>query len=55
MFNNGVVVSHAAFNHWAAHAVALYHSIKPYVNRPSDKGGAPFSLTYLPEPSRRAG
>jgi cytochrome c oxidase subunit 2 len=50
MFNNGYVVSHSAFTHWASHALALYHSIKPYVNRPADKGGAPYGLTYLPAP-----
>jgi cytochrome c oxidase subunit 2 len=55
MFNNGFVVSHKAFTHWAAHAQAIYRSIKPYVNRPASKGGAPFSLTYLPEPTGRAG
>jgi len=55
MFNNGSVVSHTAFTHWATQALALYRSIKPYVNRPPDKGGAPFSLTYLPEPTARAG
>jgi cytochrome c oxidase subunit 2 len=55
MFNNGFVVNHATFTHWAAHALALYHPIKPYVNRPPDKGGAPFSHTYLPQPERRAG
>jgi cytochrome c oxidase subunit 2 len=55
MFNNGVVVPQSQFNHWAAHAVALYASIKPYTNRPPDKGGAPFSYTYLPQPSVRAG
>jgi len=55
MFNNGYVVSHATFAHWAAHALVLYHSIKPYANRPPDKGGAPYSKTYLPQPDRRAG
>jgi cytochrome c oxidase subunit 2 len=55
MFNNGYVVSHQAFSRWAAHALSIYRSIKPYVNRPPDKGGAPFAYTYLPEPTRRAG
>jgi cytochrome c oxidase subunit 2 len=55
MFNNGSVVSQTQFNSWAAHAVALYASIKPYANRPVDKGGAPFAYSYLPEPTRRAG
>jgi hypothetical protein len=55
MFNNGSVVPQTQFNNWAAHAVALYASIKPYANRPPDKGGAPFAYSYLPEPTRRAG
>ena len=55
MFNNGYVVSASQFRNWAAHAVALYASIKPYANRPPDKGGAPFAYSYLPEPTRRAG
>jgi cytochrome c oxidase subunit II len=55
MFNNGQVVTHSAFTHWAAHAQALYASIEPYANRPPDKGGAPFAYSYLPEPGRRAG
>jgi cytochrome c oxidase subunit 2 len=55
MFNNGYVVNHATFAHWAAHALALYHSIKGYANRPPDQGGAPYSKTYLPQPDRRAG
>jgi cytochrome c oxidase subunit 2 len=55
MFNNGRVVSPNQFRHWYLHAVALYASIKPYVNRPPDKGGAPFAYSYLPLPSVRAG
>ena len=55
MFNNGFVVNHATWAHWAAQELALYRSIKPYVNRPPDQGGAPFSHTYLPQPERRAG
>ncbi len=55
MYNNGYVVSASQFRNWAAHAVALYASIKPYANRPPDKGGAPFAYSYLPEPTRRAG
>jgi heme/copper-type cytochrome/quinol oxidase subunit 2 len=50
MYNNGYVVSHTAFTHWAAHALAIYHSIKGYVNRSPDKGGAPYSLEYFPAP-----
>jgi cytochrome c oxidase subunit II len=55
MFNTGRVVSPAAFTHWAVGALAIYQSIKRYVNRPPDQGGAPFSLTYFPQPWRRAG
>ncbi len=55
MYNNGYVVSASQFKNWAAHAVALYASIKPYANRPPEKGGAPFAYSYLPEPTRRAG
>jgi cytochrome c oxidase subunit 2 len=55
MFNNGRVVPPTQFRNWYLHAVALYSSIKPYVNRPADKGGAPFAFKYLPEPTGRAG
>jgi cytochrome c oxidase subunit II len=56
MFNNGSVVPPNQFRHWYLHAVALYASIKPYVNRPPDKGGAPFAYSYLPQTAtRRAG
>ena len=55
MFNNGFVVPPAQFALWAAHAQVLYASIKPYVNRPPDKGGAPFAYSYLPQPTGRAG
>jgi cytochrome c oxidase subunit 2 len=55
MFNNGSVVSHATWAHWASQELALYRAIKPYVNKPPDQGGAPFAHSYLPEPSRRAG
>ena len=55
MFNTGRVVSPAAFKHWAVGALAIYQSVKGFVNRPPDKGGAPFSLTYFPQPWRRAG
>jgi cytochrome c oxidase subunit II len=55
MFNNGFVVPHAQFLHWAAHAQALYAAVKPFTNRPTDKGGAPFSYSYLPQPTVRAG
>jgi cytochrome c oxidase subunit 2 len=55
MFNNGFVVPQSQFNHWAVHALAVYASIKPFVNRPADKGGAPFAYSYLPQPTVRAG
>jgi cytochrome c oxidase subunit II len=55
MYNTGRVVLPTQFHHWAAQALALYHSIKPYVNRPPDKGGAPFAYSYLPQPTVRAG
>jgi cytochrome c oxidase subunit II len=55
MFNNGVVVPPAQFTHWAVQAQILYASIKPYANRPTDKGGAPFAYSYLPAPTARAG
>ncbi len=50
MFNNGRVVSASQFTSWAANEQKIYASIKPYVNR-----DAPYSLTYLPDPQRRAG
>ena len=50
MFNNGRVVSAAQFTSWTASEEQIYASIKPYVNR-----DAPYSLTYLPDPQRRAG
>jgi cytochrome c oxidase subunit II len=50
MFNNGSVVTDAQFKSWAANEEKIYASIKPYMNR-----DAPYSLTYLPDPQRRAG
>ncbi len=50
MFNNGRVVSSSQFTSWAASEQKIYASIKPYMNR-----DAPYSLTYLPDPQRRAG
>jgi cytochrome c oxidase subunit 2 len=50
MFNNGYVVSHAAFTHWAAHALAIYQPVKGYMNRPADQGGAPLAHYYFPAP-----
>jgi cytochrome c oxidase subunit II len=55
MFNNGHVVDQAQFASWAAKEQKTYASIKPYVNKPEDEGGAPYSHTYLPAPDRRAG
>jgi cytochrome c oxidase subunit 2 len=55
MFNNGQIVPPAHFRIWSLHAKALYASIKPFVNRPAEKGGAPFAYSYLPEPTGRAG
>ncbi len=50
MFNDGRVVTASQFSSWAASEQQIYASIKPYVNR-----DAPYSLTYLPDPQRRAG
>jgi cytochrome c oxidase subunit 2 len=55
MYNTGRVVPSAQFRGWAAQELTIYHAIKPYVNRPADKGGAPYSHIYLPAPERRAG
>jgi len=55
MFNNGAVVPPTRFRNWSLHAVALYSSIKPFVNRPPEKGGAPFAYSYFPQPTGRAG
>jgi cytochrome c oxidase subunit 2 len=51
MFNNGFVMNHRAFTHWATHALAIYHSVKGYMNRPADQGGAPLSHYYFPAPT----
>jgi cytochrome c oxidase subunit 2 len=50
MYNNGYVVSAAEFHAWAARQTKLYAAIKPYMDRPDDKGGAPFAHSYLPAP-----
>jgi cytochrome c oxidase subunit II len=50
MFNNGEVVAPVQFHSWAAQQQKLYASIKPYMNRPADKGGAPLSKYYYPAP-----
>jgi cytochrome c oxidase subunit II len=55
MFNNGRVVDRSQFASWAAQERKTYASIKPYVNKPEDQGGAPYAHTYLPAPDRRAG
>jgi hypothetical protein len=55
MYNNGRVVDSAQFHSWASQQEKLYAAIKPFMNKPEDDGGAPFSHTYLPEPERRAG
>jgi cytochrome c oxidase subunit II len=55
MFNNGRVVEQSQFASWAAQEQKTYASIKPYVDKPEDQGGAPYAHTYLPAPDRRAG
>jgi cytochrome c oxidase subunit 2 len=50
MYNNGFVVSAAKFHAWAAQQTKLYAAIKPYMDRPDDKGGAPYAHSYLPAP-----
>jgi cytochrome c oxidase subunit 2 len=50
MYDKGHVVEAAQFSSWAAEQEKIYASVKPYVNR-----DAPYSLTYLPDPQRRAG
>jgi cytochrome c oxidase subunit II len=55
MFANGRVVNAAQFHSWASTQRKLYASIRPFMNKSPDDGGAPFSHTYLPQPDRRAG
>jgi cytochrome c oxidase subunit II len=55
MFNNGRVVDSATFAKWSAKEQKIYAAVKPYVNKPEEEGGAPYSHTYLPAPDRRAG
>jgi cytochrome c oxidase subunit II len=55
MFNNGRVVSSTQFASWAAQEQKIYASIKPFMNKSPEDGGAPYAHTYLPEPTRRAG
>jgi cytochrome c oxidase subunit 2 len=50
MYNTGRVVTPAQFKGWATQALAVYHSIKPYVNRPPAQGGAPYAPYYFPAP-----
>ncbi len=50
MFNNGRVVSAAQFKAWSAAEEKIYAPVKSYVDR-----DLPYSLTYLPDPQRRAG
>lgn len=50
MFDNGRIVSATQFQSWAANEQQVYASVEPYVNR-----DAPYSLTYLPDPQKRAG
>jgi cytochrome c oxidase subunit 2 len=55
MYNNGRIVGSAQFHSWAAQQEKLYAAIRPFMNKPEEDGGAPFSHTYLPAPERRAG
>jgi cytochrome c oxidase subunit 2 len=50
MFNNGYVVSQSQFNAWAAQQEKIYASIKPYMDKSPDQGGAPYNHSYLPAP-----
>jgi cytochrome c oxidase subunit II len=60
MFNNGRILDQQAFAAWAAKEQKVYAAVKPFVDKPEDKGGAPYAHTYLPAPQggppqRRAG
>ncbi|HEU5243991.1 MAG TPA: cytochrome c oxidase subunit II [Gaiellaceae bacterium] len=50
MFNNGYVVSRGGFDAWAAKQEKIFASIKPFMNRAPDQGGAPYAHSYLPAP-----
>jgi cytochrome c oxidase subunit II len=50
MYNNGRVVDQAQFNSWAAQQQKIYASVKPYMDKPADQGGAPYAHSYLPAP-----
>jgi cytochrome c oxidase subunit 2 len=55
MYNNGRVVDSAQFRSWAKQQEKVYAAIKPFMNKPETDGGAPYSRTYLPAPTLRAG
>ena len=55
MFNNGEIFDSGQFKAWAAQQEKIFAAIKPYMNRPASKGGAPYATTYLPQPTGRAG
>jgi cytochrome c oxidase subunit II len=55
MYNNGRVVDSGQFHSWASQQEKIYAAIKPFMNKPEADGGAPFSHTYLPAPTLRAG
>jgi cytochrome c oxidase subunit II len=50
MYNNGRVVDASQFHSWAAQQEKLYAAVKPYMDRPDSKGGAPYAHSYLPAP-----
>jgi cytochrome c oxidase subunit 2 len=50
MYNNGRVVSQSQFTAWVSKQQALYASIKPFMDKPANQGGAPFAHSYLPAP-----
>jgi cytochrome c oxidase subunit 2 len=50
MFNNGYVVSASQFRSWATQELAIYRSVKPYMDKPANQGGAPYAHSYLPAP-----
>jgi cytochrome c oxidase subunit 2 len=50
MVNNGHVVSASQFQAWAAQQEKIFASIKPFMNKAPDQGGAPYAHSYLPAP-----
>jgi cytochrome c oxidase subunit II len=50
MVNNGQVVSASQFRTWAAQQEKIFASIKPFMNKAPDQGGAPYAHSYLPAP-----